>query len=334
MSSPPRIRHLNWNLLRTFLVIAEEKSITKAADRLLVRQPTVTAALQKLEETLGARLIQRDSRRFVLTSRGEALRKECLEISRRVERIGELVAAGEDGLTGTVRILAVTQMTLPALDRALERMHRMHPSVTASISVANSLEIARSVSQRSAPFGFCLLQKPLAALDCRLLMREVFGIYCGRSHPLYGRTDTPLDDLREEPFVGFACGQEGGALEPMVALREGAGLGVRTSGLSADLGEVQRMIAAGIGIGILPVAAAEPAVERGLLWRLPDVGAGLGADLYFLTNPEMQLSPAEAAFQEIFREVAFDGEGLPGERDAVSAVTPRPPAAARLEAAR
>ena len=313
MDHPRRIRHLNWNLLRTFLVIVEEKSITKAADRLLVRQPTVTSALQKLEETLGTVLIQRDSRRFVLTSRGEALRRECMEIQRRVERIGELVAAGEDVLTGTVRVLIVTQLILPTLDRALERMHRMHPSVTAAMTVANSLEIVRAVSQRSAPFGFCLLPKPLPALECRLLMREIFGIYCGRTHPLYGQTNLSIDGLRDEPFVAFACGQEGGALEPMVALRDGAGLGARTSGLSADLGEVQRMIAAGIGIGILPVAAAEPAVERGQLWRLPDVRAELGADLYFLANPEMDLSPAERAFRDIFLELAADEANVPAE---------------------
>src|SRR5690606_6499053 len=65
----PKLHHLNWNLLHTFLVIVEERSITRAADRLLVRQPSVSAALQRLEETLGSQLIQRDSRRFVLTKR-------------------------------------------------------------------------------------------------------------------------------------------------------------------------------------------------------------------------------------------------------------------------
>ena len=307
----PRIRHLNWNLLRTFLVIAEERSITKAAERLLVRQPTVTASLQKLEETLGAQLIQRDSRRFVLTSRGEALRKECQEIYQRVERIGEHLSTDEDDLTGSVRIMIVTEAVLPAFDRALGLMHRRHPSVTITLNVANSQEIVRAVAQRAVPFGFCLLAKPLAALDCTLILREEFGIFCGRTHALFGREDVTLDELRAQPVVSFTCAQDGGALEPMVSLREGAGLGTRTAGLSSHLGEVTRMIAAGIGIGILPVTAAERGVEKELLWRLPVLQDQLGADLYFLQNPEYALDRAEKAFMDLFLSIALKSDGLP-----------------------
>ncbi|ACL62845.1 LysR family transcriptional regulator [Methylobacterium nodulans] len=305
----PRVRHLNWNLLRTFLVIVEERSITKAAERLHLRQPTVTASLQKLEETLGTQLILRDSRRFVLTSRGEALRKECVEIHQHVERIGERLSTDEDDLSGLVRMLIVTEVMLPTLDRALGLMHRRHPSVTLSIDVANSQEIARAVAQRTVPFGLCLLPKPLAALECRMLMREEFGIYCGRTHPLFERQDVTLEDLRAEPFVAFTCGQPGGALEPMVALRDGAGLGARTAGVSSHLGEVARMIAAGIGIGILPVTAAERMADKDLLWRLPVLEGQIGADLYFLRNPEMALDRAEKAFLDLFLSLVPDPEG-------------------------
>lgn len=305
----PRIKHLNWNLLRTFLVIVEERSITRAAERLHVRQPSVTAALQKLEETLGTQLIQRDSRRFVLTAPGEALRQECLEIFRRVERIGERLSTLGDALTGQVRILTVTQVQFSAFDRALALMHRRHPSVSLRIEVANSQEIARAVAHRSAPFGLCLLPKPLAALRCRFLMREEFGIYCGATHALFGREDVGLEALRDEAFVAFTCGQDGGALEPMVALREGAGLGARTVGVSPNLEEVQRLITAGVGIGLLPVHAAAGALEIQQLWRLPMLDGQLGADLYFLSNPEAVPEPAEAAFLAIFESLAFDTEG-------------------------
>lgn len=312
LSRGPRIGHLNWNLLRTFLVIVEERSITRAADRLLVRQPTVTASLQKLEETLGAQLILRDSRRFVLTPRGEALRQECLEIYRRVERIGERLALDEDDLAGQVRIMIVTGVAMPAIDRALGMMHRRHPQVSFRMDIATSQEIARAVSQRAVPFGFCLLAKPLAALECRLLMREEYGIFCGVTHALYGRDDVSLEDLRAEPFVSFSCAESGGPLEPMIALREGAGLGRQTVGHSAHLTEVERMIASGVGIGILPVPAARHAIAREELWRFPVLGDQLGADLYLLRNPEVPLQRAEAAFLEIF-------EGMVGEEPAPAA---------------
>jgi DNA-binding transcriptional LysR family regulator len=299
----PKLHHLNWNLLHTFLVIVEERSLTRAAERLLVRQPSVSAALQRLEETLGAQLIHRDSRSFVLTKQGEALYRECVDIYRSVARIGDKLADEADELTGLVRILIITHAVLPVLDRTLALFNRQHPAVTIRIDVANSQDIVRSVSQKLAPFGICLLPVPLAGLNCLRLLREEFGIFCGRDHPFYGREDTPLEELRDEPFVAFACGQDG-TLEPMVSLQEGVGLGRRTVGSSPNLEEVARMIVAGLGIGVLPLASVRDAQERGALWRLTPPEVSLGADLYFVNSPAMALSAAEKAFRAAFEAQA------------------------------
>jgi DNA-binding transcriptional LysR family regulator len=320
----PKLHHLNWNLLHTFLVIVEERSITRAADRLLVRQPTVSAALQRLEETLGGQLIQRDSRRFVLTKRGELLYKECVDIYRSVARIGDRLSEDHDDLTGLVRLLVVTHVVLPPLDRTLTLLNRKHPGVSVRIDVANSQDIVRAVSQKLSPFGFCLLAKPLAGLDCRPLLREEFGILCGRGHPLFGLSDVPLAELRDEPFVALACGQDG-ALEPMVSVREGAGLGSRVVGSSPNLEEVTRMIAAGLGIGILPLASVAEALESRSLWNLARPEDLLGADLYFISNPAMQLSAAEEAFLRLFEQRLSATEEEPAAETA-EALLSDPPA--------
>ena len=305
VTSYPRIHKLNWNLLRTFLVIVEEKSITKAAHRLLVRQPSVTSALQKLEETLGSQLIQRDSRRFLLTSHGEMLRQECMEIMRRVERIGEKLSSDDDELAGQIRILSVTHLPLPELDEALRQMRRRHRSVSVRIDVAHSQDIVRTVAQKQAPFGLCLLPKPLATLNCHFVFREEFGIYCGRTHPMFGRTDITLDELRQEAFIAFTCSQDGGALEPMISLRDGAGLGAWTAGSSPHLEEVRRLIVAGLGIGILPIEGARSLTGEEL-WHIPTSLESLGADVYFITNPEADLNPAERSFLQMFSSALFD----------------------------
>ena len=78
---------LNWNLLRMFYMIAKEESITKAAKRLGLSQPSVSNALQKLEAQLGCQLVFRDSRHFELTTRGDKIFQECREIFHSAERI-------------------------------------------------------------------------------------------------------------------------------------------------------------------------------------------------------------------------------------------------------
>ena len=303
-----RIKNLNWNLLRTFLVIAQEKSISRAADRMLLRQPTVTAALHKLEETLGCQLIQRDSRRFILTSRGEQLRQECIEVSKSVERIGMLLREDESEIIGLVNILLVTHIFIPAFDHALRQLRSAHPSVKLQIQVISSQEIIRSVGQKQAPFGFCLLQKPVSVLDCQFIYREKFGIYCGENHHLYMQENIGIHDLRKEAFIAFECDQKSHTFEPMNSLRQGAGLGEWIAGSSHNLEEIHRMIAAGLGIGILPNHIVNPNDEERKLWLLSTLNDSLGADVYFVQNPEMKLSPAEEAFLNIYKTALFDQE--------------------------
>ncbi len=300
-------------MLRTFLIIAEEGSITRAAERLLLRQPTVTSALQKLEETLGCQLIQRDSRHFVLTSQGEALREECIEITRCIERIGTELSFEKNELTGLIKILLVTHIPVPALDHAMRQMRNTYPLVTIQIDVANSQDVIRNVAQKYTPFGFCLMQKPISTLDCQFLYREHYGIYCGASHPLYGHTNIDIKELKKEAFIAFGCSQQSNALEPMISLHNGAGLGAWTVGSSPNLEEVHRMIAAGIGIGTLPCEVVHYDVMGGRLWLLSTLDGSLGADVYFIQNPEMKISPAEKAFLDIYKTALYDLTGETGE---------------------
>jgi DNA-binding transcriptional LysR family regulator len=206
-----------------------------------------------------------------------------------------------------VRVLIVTNLVLPQLDQALRQLRRRHPSVTIRIDVANTQDIVRAIGQKQAPFGICLLPKPLAGMDCKFLLRETFGIYCGASHPFYGRGDITMEELRQEAFVAFTCSQEGGALEPMIALRDGVGLGKWTVGSSPHMEEVRRMIIAGIGVGILPLDAAR-GFEEDELWQIPLLQDSLGADAYFLRNPDMDLGGAERAFLTIFENELFDAQ--------------------------
>ena len=72
--APERIaRELDWNLLRTFVVLAESHSITEAAQQLRLKQPSVSAALKKLEDRIGRKLIDRSPGHYQLTDAGRLL---------------------------------------------------------------------------------------------------------------------------------------------------------------------------------------------------------------------------------------------------------------------
>ena len=120
---------------------------------------------------------------------------------------------------------------------------------------------------------------------------------------MFGRNDVTLDELRDVHLIAFSCDAQGRAPEPMVALRDGAGLGRTIAGTSGDFNEVCRMITAGLGIGVLPLHAVQHEIENETLWHLKLPRANLYADLFFISDPERHFSPAEARFLSIAKEI-------------------------------
>lgn len=303
MSNRPAVADLNWNLLRTFCVIAEEESLTGAAKRLNMSQPSVSLALQRLEEQLGCQLVFRGSRHFALTLRGERIYQECAEILRGVDRIAAMSADRHDEEFGSLTISIISRLRSPLIDEAIRLFHQRYPSTSIRIEVRNSLETVRQITNDKQGVGICLLSKPLPGVECRHLFREAFAVFCGAEHPLYGREEVTPRELAQEPFVAFSCATEGMGLEPMAILRDGLGMGRRISGSSHDLGEIRRMIIAGIGIGILPVDSVTAEIDAGLIWplRLPD--HPLGADVFLVFSGGAALSIAERKFVDLLAEL-------------------------------
>lgn len=80
-------RNLDWNLLRTLVVVVQEGSITATANRLLIQQPAVSMALKRLEETIGHRLIDRRPGRFEMTEAGRKVYLQAREMFGTVVRL-------------------------------------------------------------------------------------------------------------------------------------------------------------------------------------------------------------------------------------------------------
>src|SRR5690606_25294446 len=100
----PTARQLDWNLLRSFIATVQERSLTRAANRLLVTQPSVSNALRRLEEQLGTTLIKRGGSRFELTPAGLLLFEESLEIYGHVSRLSSRMADLGGAVQGTIRL--------------------------------------------------------------------------------------------------------------------------------------------------------------------------------------------------------------------------------------
>ena len=244
---------LDWNLIRTFLVIVEEKGVTAAANRLGLKQPTISNALRRLEDRLGKRLVVRGPGRFEVTPAGLLLFDEAVEIFGSISRMGILIRDMDEEVSGHVTLALASHVVSPVLDEVLAGFHQRHPKATLGIEVMTSRDVIQAVRQRQASVGICLVHQKHPQLDYNRLFREYFGFFCGPRHRLFGKRNLKLADLRGETSVSFKTDRLTDALRPVALIRAEARLDDRVVGVSSSLEEVRRMIVAGLGIGPLPI---------------------------------------------------------------------------------
>jgi len=288
--------HLDWNLLRTFMVVVEQRGISRAADFLGLKQPTISSALKRLEQAAGKQLIVRKPNEFRVTRAGQVLYTECSSIFGAISQMPSLLAATGEELSGHISVAIASHVISDHFDEVLHSFAKRHPKVTFTFTVAESDEIVARVNQNRTSLGICLLLRTPPGLKAAVLYREYFGLFCGPRHRLFERDEIALSDLEGEPSVSFQTEAEDGPLEPVARLRARAKLAAGWRGVSSNLHELRRMIVADIGIGALPLHVARRDVDLGRLRQIPPYDQLPLVNIYLLTNPARRLSDAETAF--------------------------------------
>jgi DNA-binding transcriptional LysR family regulator len=296
---------LDWNLLRTFMVIVQQGGVTKAANVLGLKQPTISSALKRLEDSVGYRLIVRNPNSFRVTRAGRALYQECTAIFGSISQIPALLEAGEAELAGHVSIVATSHVVSPHVDEVLATFARDHPKVTFSVVVADSAEVVALVEQNRASFGFCLLGFAKDARCARALPGVLRALLRPESPAV--RQDERHAGGSARRGVGVVPDRTGGR-----PARRGHGnsatgrLAPGPRGVSANLPEVRRMIISNIGIGALPVHVAERDVKLGLLRRVPTRGQSAPIDIFLVSNPRRKPTAPEEALLARFHGMIDD----------------------------
>ncbi|MDX1737151.1 MAG: LysR family transcriptional regulator [Alphaproteobacteria bacterium] len=298
--------NLDWNLLRSFMVIVEQGGITPAANYLGRKQPTISNALKRLEETFGQQLLDRKPNYFEVTPAGQTLYKEAEQIFGAVSRLPELLEDASEMVTGHISLAMASHVVYDKLDQALGEFAQRFPKVTYSINIHTSKEILQSIAQKKYAVGICLVGNNQKNLLIRPIYTQYFGFFCGPTHPLFGRKNIPLSALHDEDYVSFQTDHETGPLHAVSLMRTQAKLNPNFRGVSSSLQEVRRMIISGIGIGPLPLHIAKRDVDEGNLWQLPPYEQLPPIQVHLVTNPNMVCSNAENRFIDHLRTQLAD----------------------------
>jgi len=293
---------LDWNLLRTFLVIVQERSISGAAAKLHLTQSAVSQALRRLEEQLQRRLIERHNTAFTITNAGEEVRRAAQAIYGNVAQLLTEVSQTEVETAGRIHLLVASRIHSGVYDSFWAHFHRAYPRIEVQMDVLPSSEIVALMLQRGASAGIAVCRQIPKRLEHKIFLQQRYALFCGRNHALFGKTDIRIDDLLGENFVSFASDALGDSLSPLTIFRDQRGFSGRIVATSTQHDEVKRLLIAGFGIGCLPEHSVQADVEQGLLWRLPPGEGVCTVDLHLLWHRDAPQTAAEASFLKAFRE--------------------------------
>jgi DNA-binding transcriptional LysR family regulator len=265
VDSMPAIRNLDIDLLRSFATIAETANISRAAERLLRNQSTVSLQLKRLEDAVGRRLFERTSHKVRLTQHGEAL----LGYARRILALNDEIVArvNEPQLEGNVRLGVPEDFATTYMPVILGEFAKSYPQVSLEVTCDLTLKLLESF--RAGAFDLLLVKREPAARGRGVrVWREPLVWVCGA-----GYTATKHDPLAlvvsPEP-----CVYRKRAIQ---ALRR-AGRGWRLAYTCGSLAGAQAAVKAGLGVTVLPkdmVPAGLHILDSGALPDLHDTEIAL-----------------------------------------------------------
>jgi DNA-binding transcriptional LysR family regulator len=244
--------------LSYFVAVAEEGQFTRAAIRVSVAQPAVSAQIRRLERELGEPLFHRDRRSVGLTAAGEALLPHARAALAAAERGRDEIASLRGMLHGRLRV-GVAGPVDRRFAEALGDFHRAHPAVEISVTQEHNEPLLEAVADGdfdAAIVGVGVQPLP-PRIGTRVVATEPLVLAVRRDDPLGRRRAVTLAQLREQPMVTLV---RGSGLRTVLenACRE-AGFVPRITAEAGELGSLVELAAEGLGAAVLPSSAAEGA---------------------------------------------------------------------------
>jgi DNA-binding transcriptional LysR family regulator len=256
--------------LKTFVAVAQEQSLTRAAERVFTSPPAVSAQIKSLEEELGVKLFGRTPRGMVLTEAGSQLLDEAERTLASASRLRSAAAQIRGEARGVVRLGSVSDPISLRMGDILVKLAERHPQVTLQLHQGLSFQVLADVQRGDLDCGYVMSDREqaegvqiqrLGAIDLVVAL----PVALAEANP-----DLSLQQLTKLPWVGTptTCLLR----RHLDSLFASAGREYTEGALANTEGAVRSMVASGLGAGIVRLDQATQAERQGELkiwhgWR-------------------------------------------------------------------
>jgi DNA-binding transcriptional LysR family regulator len=253
----------DWNLYRTFLVVLQEGSLSGAARRLNLTQPTVTRHIDALEKSTGADLFLRTQRGLTPTDMALKLVPHAETLAATAAALMRVASDRTGEARGTVRVSASEIVSVEHLPRILAGLRRQYPRLVIELVLSNAVD---DLLRREADIAVRMTEPVQDVLLARRLPSIELGLYAHRDYLAQRRVPTSMASIVDHDLIGFD--HEIPRLRAFMQRFPGLSRSAFALRTDSDIAQLAA-IRAGFGIGICQVAIASR--DPNLVRVLPDL---------------------------------------------------------------
>src|SRR5215212_8816244 len=287
--------------LKAFMAIADAHTFTAAAQRTHYTQAALSMQIKQLEREVGVPLFTRMPRRVVLTEAGERLMARAQHILREhdaaLAELAELAGAKHGRLRLGSASGMVSADSLPAI---LKRLRRVHTHAEVSVTSGTSEELVKKILAGEADAAFVSLPVQARNVETELLSQDQLVAIASPRHAMAGQRVVSAFALAGEKLI---LGERGGNTRRLIdEFFSEAGLKPTVAMELSRQAAIKNMVAADMGVGIVPLSVVRDEVERGRLVRWWIEGARINWEMGLARLSGGYLPPVCQAFVELCRE--------------------------------
>ena len=246
---------MNLRDLEYLAAIGEYKHFRKAAEKCFVSQPTLSGQLKKLEDHIGAQLVERTTRNVFLTPIGE----EIVKISRRIladaASIENMVSTYTDPMNGTLNVGLIPTIAPYLLPLIVQPINQAYPQLEIILQEVQTEVMLKKLSEGTLDAGILAVPLEMRGLEEIILYTEPFYVAANNQHPFAAKLSIKIEDLQDETLLLL---EEGHCLRGQVMdVCSQAMTKERKDFQGTSLETIRHMVSTGIGITLIPQTAID-----------------------------------------------------------------------------
>jgi DNA-binding transcriptional LysR family regulator len=283
--------------LEVFAKVAELGSFSRAAEALLLTQPTISEHVRALEDELGVRLLDRLGRGAAATPAGQLL----LTYARRILALSAEARQALEQFHGRmVGDLVVAGSTIPGeyvLPMLIGQFKAKYPEISITLLIGDSRQVAEWVEDTRVELAVSGAPPTSRALEARTLMRDELVVTVGAQHPWAARGTVTLADVKAEPLIVRERGSGSRAALERALAETGANLATfRIVGEMGSTQAIKQAVRAGVGVSLISRRAVDDECRTALLHCVGLKDLKIERSFYLVTHRERTRSPLAQAF--------------------------------------